>query len=410
MSQDIPSGHQPAAVRGWFSRERVITLVLVAITAIVFYLCYLLTVPFLPALAWALALAIIVHPVHQWLTRWLPGRTFAAATAVVLVAVVIIVPVSFVTRHLVVEADNALNLMQERLESGEWREQLQEHPRLRSIISWIEKQFELHTSEQAETSKTESSDAELANQSRFEVAASNRRPLHAAATAVAQGVGTALTNSAWFGMQLFITLLALFFFFRDRHRVLAVVRSLMPLSERETDQVFARIDETIHATIYGSVAVALIQGTMGGLMFWWLGLPSPVLWGGVMALLAVVPVLGTFVVWAPTAVYLALQGDWFRALTLTAWGAIAIALIDNALTPFLVGKRLQFHTLLVFIAIVGGLATFGAAGVILGPLLLTIADALLHIWRQRTAFGGTVEAACQEAGLVSSETPLSAGR
>ena len=124
-------------------------------------------------------------------------------------------------------------------------------------------------------------------------------------------------------------------------------------------------------------------------MFWLLGLPSPLFWGAIMALLAVVPVLGTFVIWAPAAAYLALRGDWTKALMLASWGAIAIGLIDNFLYPFLVGNRLRFHTLLVFFAIVGGLSLFGASGVILGPLLLATADALLEIWKRRIALGET---------------------
>ena len=117
-----------------------------------------------------------------------------------------------------------------------------------------------------------------------------------------------------------------------------------------------------------------------------------------MALLAVVPVLGTFVIWAPAAGFLAMEGEMTKAITLAAWGGIAIALIDNALNPYLVGQRLRCHTLLVFISIIGGLALFGASGIILGPLLLAIADALLDVWKRRTAFGGTIEEGVEKNG------------
>jgi predicted PurR-regulated permease PerM len=130
---------------------------------------------------------------------------------------------------------------------------------------------------------------------------------------------------------------------------------------------------------------------MGGLIFWWLGLPSPLLWGAIMALLAIVPVLGTFVIWGPTAIWLAISGEWSKAILLTAWGGIAIGLIDNFLYPYLVGRRMRFHTLLVFFAIVGGIAVFGACGVILGPLVLAVADALIEIWRRRLAALMTID-------------------
>jgi len=110
-----------------------------------------------------------------------------------------------------------------------------------------------------------------------------------------------------------------------------------------------------------------------------------------MGVLAVIPVLGTFVIWMPTAIVLALQGDWTKAAILVTWGALAIGLIDNLLYPFIVGKRMRFHTLVVFIAIVGGIALFGASGIVLGPVVLAVADALLDIWRRRTAHGGVLE-------------------
>jgi predicted PurR-regulated permease PerM len=130
---------------------------------------------------------------------------------------------------------------------------------------------------------------------------------------------------------------------------------------------------------------------LGGLMFWVLGIPGALLWGAVMALLAIVPVLGAFVVWVPAALFLVLQGNWGKALILTAWGAGVVSLIDNLLYPLLVGKRLRLHTLPVFIAIVGGILLFGSAGVILGPVTLAVTVALVDIWRRRTASGYRVE-------------------
>ena len=110
-----------------------------------------------------------------------------------------------------------------------------------------------------------------------------------------------------------------------------------------------------------------------------------------MALFAVVPVLGTFVVWVPAALFLALEGHWGKALILTAWGGIIVASIDNLLYPTLVGQRMRLHTLPVFIAILGGLALFGAVGLVLGPVTLAVTVALIDIWRRRTAGGHTAE-------------------
>jgi predicted PurR-regulated permease PerM len=102
-----------------------------------------------------------------------------------------------------------------------------------------------------------------------------------------------------------------------------------------------------------------------------------------MALLAVVPVLGAFLVWMPAALFLAVEGSWGKALILTLWGMLVVGSIDNLLRPILVGKRLRLHTVLAFISVVGGLVLFGSAGLILGPVTLTVTTVLLDVWRQR---------------------------
>ncbi len=120
-------------------------------------------------------------------------------------------------------------------------------------------------------------------------------------------------------------------------------------------------------------------------MFWWLGLPAPLLWGIVMGLLAVVPVLGAFIIWIPAAIFLVLEGSGGKALLLTLWGGIVVGGIDNLLYPMLVGRRLKMHTVLAFISIVGGLIVFGPSGLILGPVIFIVTRLLLEIWSSRNA-------------------------
>jgi predicted PurR-regulated permease PerM len=118
-------------------------------------------------------------------------------------------------------------------------------------------------------------------------------------------------------------------------------------------------------------------------MFWWLGLPAPLVWAVVMGLLSLIPILGTFIVWIPASIYLMLSGEWQKAITLIIWGMFVIGTIDNLLRPYLVGNRLHLHTMLVFISILGGLIVYGAAGLILGPLTLTVTYFLISIWKLR---------------------------
>lgn len=401
---------------GWLSRERSLALVLVIATGVIGYLCYRLIVPFLPALAWALALAVMAHPLHHRIKTVFPNVNISAALCVLLVALLIVAPALFVTQHLAREGAKATTFVHGAFVSGRWHKLFEKQPALRPFESWAESQLGLEprdsardesspeNSSPAQTGREDSSraqgsitseSADLKASNKPEARASDSAPVQRATAMLTNSIGTVLSSTGWIVMQLLITFMTLFYFFRDRQNVLRVLRSLLPLTQQETDEVFARVDDTIHATIFGSVAVAIVQGAMGGLMFWFLGLPSPLLWGAVMALLAVIPVLGTFVIWMPAAALLAFQGEWMKAMILAGWGALAIGLIDNLLYPFLVGKRLRLHTLPVFFAIVGGISFFGTSGIILGPLVLASADALLEIWRRRTAFGGTIEEATE---------------
>jgi predicted PurR-regulated permease PerM len=363
--------------RGWLSRERTLALVLLAATAVTFYLCYLIVQPFLPALAWALALAVVASPFHAALARRIPRPGLSAALAVATVTLLIIGPVALVSQRLVGEASRAAEMVQRGAQG--WWSALEHTPVIAPVLRWA--------------------DAGL------DVSALTER----AGAAVTSASGAILSGSIWVVMQLFITVFLLFYFFRDRWAAKRLIRGLLPLSEAEAEVVFRRVADTIRATIFGSLAVAAVQGFLGGLMFWLLGLPAALFWGVVMGLLATVPVLGTFLVWAPAALFLALGGSWGKALILTAWGAVAISLIDNLLYPVLVGNTLRMHPVPVFLSLAGGLALYGAAGLILGPLTLAVAISLIDIWRWRTAHGRTAEAPVEpsaaDAGAEPTRTP-----
>jgi predicted PurR-regulated permease PerM len=180
-----------------------------------------------------------------------------------------------------------------------------------------------------------------------------------------------------------LTFYMLFYFLRDRGAALESIRSHSPLAAADMNRLFGEILDTVRATVYGTFAVAAVQGVLGGLMFWWLGLPGPLLWGIVMGLLAVVPVLGAFVIWIPAAIFLALEGSEGKALLLAIWGTVVVGGIDNLLYPMLVGSRLKMHSVVALISIVGGLIVLGPSGLILGPVTFTATRVLLEIWGRR---------------------------
>jgi predicted PurR-regulated permease PerM len=352
----LDPGKQAAIVADdWGSRTHVQTSVLMMATAFGLYLCYRLSVPFLPELAWALALAVLFTPFQRRLECTLKHPSLAAAVAVLVIGLMVAVPAAFVGQRLVEQAAIGAELIETKVKSGEWRRAVEAQPRLAPIADRIERQLDLPGS------------------------------LKALATWLSTIAGSLVKGSVLQVVGFCLTFYLLFFFLRDRQTALHGLRYLSPLSAVDMDRLFRRVADTIYATVYGLLAVSSVQGVLGGLMFWWLGLSAPLLWGVVMALLAVVPVLGAFVVWVPAALFLALEGSWGKALILAVWGAIVVGSIDNFLRPILVGNRLNLHTVLAFISVVGGLVLFGPAGLILGPVALTVTAVLLDVWRARTA-------------------------
>lgn len=193
----------------------------------------------------------------------------------------------------------------------------------------------------------------------------------------------AVTGSIWFVTQIAIMAYVLFYFLRDGPLMLSAIAWVLPLPQSDTQRIFTRIGETIRVSLYGKLLVASIQGSVGGLMFWCVGLPAPVLWGFLMVLVSALPLLGTFVIWCPAAVMLALQGEWGRALIVVVWGLAVIHPVDNFLGPILVGTTLRLHTLLMLFAVLGGVVAFGPSGFVLGPVIVAVVVAVFEIQQSR---------------------------
>ena len=339
----------------WGSRGHVHTLVLMAMTVAGIYFSYRLAAPFFPSLAWALALAVLFVPLHRWLESKIKSPNLAAMISVLVVIVIVVVPVTFVMDRIIGEAARGAETVRTLVESGAWRRTFESYPVLAPVGQWIEQQLDLPGLINTATSWLTTLGASFVQGSLLQV------------------------------IGIVLTFYILFYFLRDRGAVLGWLRFLSPLSKADMSRVFNEVNDTVHATLYGTFVVAMVQGVLGGLMFWWLGLPTPLLWGIVMGLLAIVPVLGAFVIWVPAAIFLLLDGSEGKALLLTLWGAVVVGGIDNLLYPMLVGRRLKMHTILAFISIVGGLIVFGASGLVLGPVIFTVTRLLLEIWSSQNA-------------------------
>lgn len=338
----------------WGSLNHVQTLVLMIATVIGIYLCYQMAAPFVPVLAWALTLAVLFSPLQRRLEAKLKRPSLASLVSIVLIGLIVVIPVMFVGQQLVQQAVKGSQLIETKVSSGDWRRILHAQPKLEPIVNKIEQHVDLPGA------------------------------LKTTTTWLGTKAGVILKGSVYQIVGLFLVFYVLFFFLRDRHLAIKSLKALSPLSDIEMEKVLTKVGDTIHAMVYGTFAIAAVQGFLGGLMFWWLQLPAPLLWGLVMGLLAIVPMLGTFIIWGPAAIFLILEGNWGSALILTLWGVLIVGTIDNLLRPIFVGNRLHLHTILAFLSVIGGLILFGAAGLILGPVTLTVTSALLEIWAKRT--------------------------
>jgi predicted PurR-regulated permease PerM len=188
-----------------------------------------------------------------------------------------------------------------------------------------------------------------------------------------------------FLLNLFVMLYLLFFLFRDGDSLLRQIKKSVPLDPETTTAFIERFDVVIRATVKGNMIVALIQGGLGGVIFWILGIQGPVLWGAIMALFSLLPAVGPALIWLPVAIYLIATGAIGRGIILILFGAFVIGLIDNLLRPILVGKDTKIPDYLILISTLGGIAVFGINGFVIGPLIAAMFISAWEIYTKNRA-------------------------
>lgn len=316
-----------------------------------------LLLPFYGALLWAVILAILFNPLQRHLVRRLQGRrTLAAAISLLVCVCIVVIPGGLILASLVQEAASFFELVSsQQFNLAAIMERI--HASLPSIV--VEAFAALGGGDIADI----------------------QARLSSFLTQAAQVVATQVVSIGQSTAQLFISLgvmlYVLFFLFRDGAGLAIAIRKASPLSSGNTDRLMAKFIEVVKATVRGNVIIAAIQGTIGGITFWLLGIQGALLWGVVMGVLSLLPAVGTFLVWAPVALYMLLSGDYMRAAILFAVGTFIISMIDNLLRPSLVGKGLRLPDYVVLVATLGGLTLFGINGFVIGPL---IAALFVAVW------------------------------
>ncbi len=330
---------------------------MIALAAAAVYICWLMLLPFVNVLAWASVLVILFHPIHQRLVSLTNRPALSALLSTVMVIAVILLPLTLLTIVVSKEIGEVARDVQ-----GFFRTLFDPNsPVTGRITGWL---------------------GRYADAAHIDLQSYLLDRLRNVSEAIAGRTLGLLGGVAGVIIQIFFTVFTMYYLFRDGDRIYDAMLDVIPLDRAETRKIFDRTREVIHASVYGVMVIAMIQGTLGSLAFAVLGLPSPVVWGVAMFFMSMIPLVGTSVIWAPTAIYLAMSGHWGKALALALWGALVIGTVDNFLRPKLVGERTNLHELLIFFSVLGGLQIWGPLGLVLGPVVIAVTLALFDIFKR----------------------------
>ncbi len=323
-------------------------------------LFFLVVEKFVLAVVMAAVLAGVLHPAYRRVVSLLRGRRTAAATLTVLLTVIIvIVPTLLFLGVLVYEAtqvsvnfESWLAEYQEYLSKADGLQQaIEETPGLRELLPYQDQIVEKI--------------GQLAGQ---------------AASFVAQQVVVATQGTARFFLMLFVALYAMFYFLKDGQKILDWLFAFTPLSADEQQLLVATFTSVSRATLKSTLVIGIVQGGLAGAAFAVAGIGGAVFWAAIMALLSILPGIGTALVWVPAVFYLAMIGRYEAATGLAVWCALVVGTADNFLRPMLIGQDTEMPDLMVLLTTLGGLLLFGVAGLVIGPIVGALFMTIWELW------------------------------
>src|SRR6476659_92506 len=344
---------EPPTTSGTNLRTAFVLLLVAAVTA----LFLAVTWPFLTPLLLGAFLVCLFHPLYRWITRLLGGRPSLGAAVTLLVLLVLgLGPVSaflgIVLQQALMMSDQALPWLNQHLGAATTF----------NVQEWVVKRSPA-------LAKYMPSQEQLLEQVGT-----------AAKTTGAFLVGLAsrmTATTAAFLLNLFVMLYAMFFFFRDGHKILERIFYYTPLSDEDEARMLTQFASITRATVKGTLVIGVIQGALAGVAFWIAGIEGAALWGTIMTVLSIIPGIGAALVWVPAVIILFLTGQHLTAILLAAWCAAVVGTVDNFLRPMLVGRDAKMPDLLILIGTLGGLFLFGPIGFIVGPIVCGL---FLTVW------------------------------
>lgn len=338
--------------------HRTLLWLVVGISAAFAYVLF----PFVGAVLWAVFMAIVFRPLHMRVLAQVGGRpNVGAILTLLLILIIVILPLIMITISIVQEVSVGV----QKLRSGEIDLGAMVRTVMDALPLWAQGILERFGLDNLPN---------LLNRLAGLLASSGQ----AIATRLL-GIGQYTLD---FLLGLFVMLYVLYFLLRDGVTLTRRIAVSIPLRDLQSERLLGQFATVVRATVKGNIVIALVQGSLGGLAFWVLGLPGPLLWGAVMALASLIPAVGAALIWGPVVIYMLASGQLWQGIALAVWGTLVIGLVDNFLRPMLVGKDTRMPDYLVLVSTLGGLSVFGINGFVIGPV---VAAMFLVAWNMLTA-------------------------
>ncbi len=356
----------PVHERPTLIRESLFTPFFFAVFFFLIYQFYLFLSPFAAPLFHAGVFAIIFSPLTTRVVALLRGsRTLGALIMTVATVLLVLVPLSILLSMLVAEAADFYERADEI--GSQAREERQ------AILAWFRDFWEKLEGRFPFLASLDLSAAPLAASKRIASWVAEE------SQALATGAAATLLGAA-------MMLVALFFFFRDGDRIAALVRELIPMRPVYRDRILKRLYDTLQVVVQSSLAIAVLQGIVAGVGYALLGgLSVSVFLAFLTGVASLVPVVGSALIWVPTAIYVLFGVEVWRGIALLLWGALVVGSIDNIVRPVMIGGRVQIPTVLLLFAILGGIQVYGMLGIIVAPVVVAILIGFVEIYRERLA-------------------------
>ncbi len=331
---------------------------LIGITGILAYLSFQIIRPFLTPIAWAIVMTVVFYPLYAYITRFIRWKGLASGLTLVVVALIIIGPFTYLLVNLAVEIRDFLHYLNTK--------------GIPQIDGWMKTERVILLQERLK---------EALNLKELDLSSMVSTAVTRLGRSVLSNVTTGVANVASVVINFVFMLFAMFFMLKDGPGFVARIGDYLPFSDRQKDRLATQMKDMVISTIYGGVVVSVIQGILGGITFLLLGLGAPVLLGTATAIMSFIPALGAFGVWGPVLVYLIVKKLYLKAIILFFVGTFIISMVDNFLKPVIISGRTRMPTLLIFFSVLGGLRFFGLIGLVLGPLVIAMFISVIEIFR-----------------------------